>query len=240
MAYCFISDLHLHESRPDITEAFIKFTTKTANQAERLYILGDFFETWIGDDDKNDLVSLVKETLIELNQSTKIYAMHGNRDFLIGNKFLQETGAVLLEDPKKENMFGRSVLLMHGDLLCTDDKDYQSFRKTTREASWQRDFLSKPLLERKEIASELRATSKKATSEKKESIMDVSDDEVKKVMTNHSVNLLIHGHTHRPNKHSLTINNIPSQRIVLGDWDNFGWYIWMDSNSCELKKFPIL
>jgi UDP-2,3-diacylglucosamine hydrolase len=240
MAYCFISDLHLHESRPDITEAFIKFTTKTANQAERLYILGDFFETWIGDDDKNDLVSLVKETLIELNQSTKIYAMHGNRDFLIGNKFLQETGAVLLEDPKKENMFGRSVLLMHGDLLCTDDKDYQSFRKTTREASWQRDFLSKPLLERKEIASELRATSKKATSEKKESIMDVSDDEVKKVMTNHSVNLLIHGHTHRPNKHSLTINNIPSQRIVLGDWDNFGWYIWMDSNSCELKKFSIL
>lgn len=240
MAYCFISDLHLQEDRPEITEAFVSFVRNTAVNAERLYVLGDFFETWIGDDDKNNLTSLVKETLAELSKSTEIYAMHGNRDFLLGSQFANEAGLVLLEDPRKEEMFGRSVLLMHGDLLCTDDTDYLSFRKTTREISWQENFLKQSIKKRKEIASELRATSKEATSEKKENIMDVSEEEVLKIMSDNSVDLLIHGHTHRPNIHPLTINNKPSQRFVLGDWDNHGWYIWMDPSSCELKKFPIL
>jgi len=239
MAFCFISDLHLQEDRPEITEAFISFIEETASKAERLYVLGDFFETWIGDDDENDLASLVKKTLVKLSKSTDIYAMHGNRDFLIGSDFAEEASLVLIDDPKKEEMFNQSVLLMHGDLLCTDDVDYQSFRETTRDPSWRKEFLNKPIGDRKKIAKELRTISKEATGRKKEDIMDVAQNEVFRIMEEFSVNLLIHGHTHRPNTHHISIKGVPSKRIVLGDWDNHGWFIWMDANSCELKKFPI-
>ena len=239
MAFCFISDLHLQDDRPEITEAFISFIEGTASKAERLYVLGDFFEAWIGDDDESDLTSLVKKTLVKLSKSTEIYAMHGNRDFLIGSRFAEEANLVLIDDPKKEEMFNQSVLLMHGDLLCTDDVDYQSFRETTRDPSWRKEFLSKPISERKKIAKELRTISKEATGRKKEDIMDVSQNEVFRIMEEFSVNLLIHGHTHRPSTHRISVNGIPAKRIVLGDWDNHGWFIWMDANSCELKKFPI-
>jgi len=239
MAFCFISDLHLQDDRPEITEAFISFIEETASKAERLYVLGDFFEAWIGDDDESDLTSLVKKTLVKLSKSTEIYAMHGNRDFLIGSRFAEEANLVLIDDPKKEEMFNQSVLLMHGDLLCTDDVDYQSFRETTRDPSWRKEFLSKSISERKKIAKELRTISKEATGRKKEDIMDVSQNEVFRIMEEFSVNLLIHGHTHRPSTHRISVNGIPSKRIVLGDWDNHGWFIWMDANSCELKKFPI-
>ena len=239
MAFCFISDLHLQDDRPEITEAFISFIEGTASKAERLYVLGDFFEAWIGDDDESDLTSLVKKTLVKLSKSTEIYAMHGNRDFLIGSRFAEEANLVLIDDPKKEEMFNQSVLLMHGDLLCTDDVDYQSFRETTRDPSWRKEFLSKSISERKKIAKELRTISKEATGRKKEDIMDVSQNEVFRIMEEFSVNLLIHGHTHRPSTHRISVNGIPAKRIVLGDWDNHGWFIWMDANSCELKKFPI-
>lgn len=239
MAFCFISDLHLQEDRPDITEAFISFIEDKASKAERLYVLGDFFETWIGDDDESPLSSLVKETFLNLSKSTDIYTMHGNRDFLIGNKFAEEAGFILIDDLKKEEMFGHSVLLMHGDLLCIDDIDYQSFRTTTREAAWREEFLSKSIIDRKKIASELRAISKEATGQKKEAIMDVSQDEVLRIMKEFSVNLLIHGHTHRPNVHDVNVNGIPAKRIVLGDWDTHGWFVWLDNDSCELQKFPI-
>ena len=239
MAFCFISDLHLQDDRPEITEAFISFIEGTASKAERLYVLGDFFEAWIGDDDESDLTSLVKKTLVKLSKSTEIYAMHGNRDFLIGSRFAEEANLVLIDDPKKEEMFNQSVLLMHGDLLCTDDIDYQSFRETTRDPSWRKEFLTKPISERKKIAKELRTISKEATGRKKEDIMDVSQNEVFRIMEEFSVNLLIHGHTHRPSTHRISVNGIPAKRIVLGDWDNHGWFIWMDTNSCELKKFPI-
>ena len=239
MAFCFISDLHLQDDRPEITKAFVSFIENTASKAERLYVLGDFFEAWIGDDDETALTLLVKKTLVELSASTDIYAMHGNRDFLIGSHFAQEAGLILIDDPKKEEMFGNPVLLMHGDLLCTDDVDYQSFRATTRNPSWRKEFLNKPISERKEIAKELRAISKEATGQKKEDIMDVSENEVSRVMEEFSVNLLIHGHTHRPNTHVMDIHGVTSKRIVLGDWDEQGWFIWMDANSCELKKFPI-
>ena len=156
MAFCFISDLHLQDDRPEITKAFVSFIENTATKAERLYVLGDFFEAWIGDDDETDLTLLVKKTLLELSTSTDIYAMHGNRDFLIGSNFAEKAGLILIDDPKKEEMFGNSVLLMHGDLLCTDDVDYQSFRATTRNSSWRKEFLSKPISERKAIAKELR------------------------------------------------------------------------------------
>ena len=240
MAYCFISDLHLHEERPDITQAFLDFLEENASKAEKLYILGDLFEAWIGDDDQNNLIDKVRKALLKTNETTQIFFMHGNRDFLIGSEFASSSGMKILNDPCVEKMFGKPILLMHGDLLCTDDLDYQSFRKTTRNSKWKQEFLNKPLSERKEIATNLRDASKEATSSKDEYIMDVSQLEVEKIMTQHNVNTLIHGHTHRPNVHSFLLKENKTQRIVLGDWDQHGWYVWMNSKSCELKKFSII
>ena len=239
MAYCFISDLHLQESRPDITKAFLEFLDDTASKAEKLYILGDLFEAWIGDDDQNNFISEIQAALLKTNKTTKIFFLHGNRDFLIGTKFASSSGFELLHDPTIEEMFGNNVLLMHGDLLCTEDHDYQVFRKTSRDPKWQDEFLNKSIQERQEIALNLRTISKEATEIKKDEIMDVSTTEVIRIMEESSVNLLIHGHTHRPKSHNIKVNDQPAERIVLGDWDTYGWYIWMDSSSCELKNFPI-
>ena len=240
MAYCFISDLHLQEDRPDITQAFIGFLDTTAKEAERLYILGDLFEAWIGDDLKTELSLIIKEKLSLLNDSsTIIFAMHGNRDFLIGEKFCEDTGITLLDDPCKLELFGKATLLMHGDLLCTKDVDYQEFRNASRDPQWRKEFLNKPIEEREKIAKELRSASKRATNLKNEEIMDVSPEAVEEIMASHNTQLLIHGHTHRPKVHSLKINGTSAQRIVLGDWDQSAWYIWMDDKSCELKQFPI-
>ena len=240
MAYCFISDLHLQEDRPDITQAFIGFLDTTAKEAERLYILGDLFEAWIGDDLKTELSLIIKEKLSLLNDSsTIIFAMHGNRDFLIGEKFCEDTGITLLDDPCKLELFGKATLLMHGDLLCTKDVDYQEFRNASRDPQWRKEFLNKPIEEREKIAKELRSASKRATNLKNEEIMDVSPEAVEEIMASYNTQLLIHGHTHRPKVHSLKINGTSAQRIVLGDWDQSAWYIWMDDESCQLKKFSI-
>ena len=239
MAYCFISDLHLQESRPDITKAFLNFLEHTASKAERLYILGDLFEAWIGDDDQNDFISNIQSALLKINKTTEVFFMHGNRDFLIGSEFASSSGLKLLNDPYSEEMFGNQVLLMHGDLLCIEDHDYQAFRKTSRDPKWQNEFLTKTIKERREIAHNLRTISKEATETKKEEIMDVSATEVIRIMEESSVNLLIHGHTHRPKSHKIKVNDQPAERIVLGDWDAYGWFIWMDSSSCELKNFSI-
>ena len=239
MAYCFISDLHLHEGRPDITQAFLTFLEETASKAEKLYILGDLFEAWIGDDDQNDFISNIQSALLKINKTTEVFFMHGNRDFLIGSEFASSSGLKLLNDPCSEEMFGNQVLLMHGDLLCIEDHDYQAFRKTSRDPKWQNEFLTKTIKERQEIAHNLRTISKEATGTKKEEIMDVSATEVIRTMKESSVNLLIHGHTHRPKSHKITVNDQPAERIVLGDWDAYGWFIWMDSSSCELKNFSI-
>ncbi len=240
MAYCFISDLHLQEERPDITQAFLTFLEEIASKAERLYILGDLFEVWIGDDFKSELSYLIKEKLLLLKAtSTSVFAMHGNRDFLIGERFCEDTGVTLLDDPYKLDLFEKATLLMHGDLLCTKDVDYQEFRNMSRNLQWRKEFLDKPIEERERMAEALRLDSKEATNLKKDEIMDVSPEAVEEIMTSNNVELLIHGHTHRPKVHSLEINEIPAKRIVLGDWDKSAWYIWMDNKSCELKKFPI-
>ena len=240
MAYCFISDLHLQEERPEVTDAFLSFLDSTAKEAQYLYILGDLFEVWIGDDFKSELSHLIKEKLLLLKAtSTSVFAMHGNRDFLIGERFCEETGITLLDDPYKLDLFGKATLLMHGDLLCTKDVDYQEFRNMSRNPQWRKEFLNKPIEERERMAEALRLDSKEATNLKKDEIMDVTPEAVEEIMTLHNVELLIHGHTHRPKVHSLEINEIPAQRIVLGDWDKSGWYIWMDNKSCELKELPI-
>ena len=239
MSYCFISDLHLNQDRPDITKAFLNFLENTACKAEKLYILGDLFEAWIGDDDQNEFISEIQNALIRINKTTKVLFMHGNRDFLIGPDFASSAGMKILTDPVVEEMFGDPVLLMHGDLLCTEDIDYQKFRKVSRDIKWQKEFLSKPLAERRIIAQNRRGASKEATGKKKDEIMDVSECEVIKMIQESSVSLLIHGHTHRPNSHSIALEKHTAKRIVLGDWDEYGWYVWMDSNSCELNKFSI-
>ena len=224
---------------PDITKAFLNFLEHTASKAEKLYILGDLFEAWIGDDDQNDFISNIQSALLKINKTTEVFFMHGNRDFLIGSEFASSSGLKLLNDPCSEEMFGNQVLLMHGDLLCIEDHDYQAFRKTSRDPKWQNEFLTKTIQERQEIADNLRTISKEATGTKKEEIMDVSATEVIRTMKESSINLLIHGHTHRPKSHKITVNDQPAERIVLGDWDAYGWYIWMDSSSCELKNFSI-
>jgi len=239
MSYCFISDLHLNEDRPDITKAFLNFLENTACKAEKLYILGDLFEAWIGDDDQNEFISEVQNALIKISKTTKVFFMHGNRDFLVGPEFASSAGMKILNDPVVEEMYGDPVLLMHGDLLCIKDIDYQKFRKVSRDIKWQTEFLNKSLGERRKIAQDLGSASKEATGEKKEEIMDVSESEVIKMIRESSVNLLIHGHTHRPNSHNIDVENHTAKRMVLGDWDEYGWYIWMDSNSCELNKFSI-
>ncbi len=214
MAYCFISDLHLQEEKPEVTEAFLSFLDTTAREAQHLYILGDLFEVWIGDDFKSELSHLIKEKLLLLKAtSTSVFAMHGNRDFLIGERFCEDTGITLLDDPYKLDLFGKATLLMHGDLLCTKDVDYQEFRNTSRNPQWRKEFLDKPIEERERMAEALRLDSKEATNLKKDEIMDVTPEAVEEIMTLHNVELLIHGHTHRPKVHSL--------------------------KSCELKEFPI-
>ena len=244
MSLFFISDLHLHPSRPEITQAFYDFLSSTARQAEALYILGDFFEAWLGDDDDTPMYKEVIQQLKDYSQGQNntpipVYMMHGNRDFLLGETFAEQANATLLKDPSVISYHGHSYLLMHGDSLCTKDDDYMAFRAMTRTPEWQQKVLSLSLKERREYASSLRQKSQDMTSLKAEDILDVTPEEVINKMTEYDVTTFIHGHTHRPNTHHLTINNAPAKRIVLGDWEQQGWYIKMTDTQLSLKHFPI-
>jgi UDP-2,3-diacylglucosamine hydrolase len=231
----FISDLHLDPGRPDILRQFRRFTEDYGTQAEAVYILGDFVEYWIGDDDTAHGLNTVFSQLRTLAARTPVYLMHGNRDFLIGREFAAGYGMRLLQDPAVIELYGRRALLMHGDTLCTDDVKYQAFRRMVRDESWQRDFLRKPLAERRQIVMGLRATSKLATQEKPEEIMDVNAGAVAAAMDQQSVDLLIHGHTHRPGVHSLHTDHKAAQRIVLGDWYNRGNVLIYRPDGFELR-----
>lgn len=240
MSTYIISDLHLDESRPDITRAFFDFLRGRAAGAEALYILGDFFEVWIGDDDDAPLAAEVAQELSRFSGSgAELYLMHGNRDFLLGQDFAHRAGAVLLPDPSTVTLAGQKVLLMHGDSLCTRDSEYMAFRQQARDPNWQRELLAKPLEERRAIAAQIRAVSKSMNSRKAEDIMDVTPEEVEKTMREQGVHTLIHGHTHRPARHALTIDGAPAERIVLGDWGEQGWCIKADKDSLELIHWPI-
>lgn len=227
----FISDLHLAPERPEIIDLFKRFVDEIAAKADSLYILGDFLEYWLGDDDPAESLSPVFDKLIELDEkyATKIFFMHGNRDFLIGNKLAAHCHFNIIDDPHKLTLQGRNSLLMHGDTLCTDDVDYQKFRLLVRNPLWQEQILNKSLLERIQIAKNLRKKSQQSTAEKAEYIMDVNQDETDKVFTDNDVTLLIHGHTHRPNIHQRTIGGINTTRIVLGDWYKTGSYLRINS-----------
>ena len=231
-----ISDLHLEESRPDITQAFLRFVDEIEPRADALYILGDFFESWIGDDEDTELQLLIKKRLKDFSDLGKqLYFMHGNRDFLIGDLFAQQTGATILPDPSVIEFNGEPVLLMHGDSLCTGDTGYMKFRKTIRNPSFLEPFLKRSLEERRITAQQLRAMSQANNQSKSMEIMDVTPEEVLREMAEHKVQTLIHGHTHRPDIHALEVNQAPGKRFVLGDWDKTLWYIEIGS-TIELKQ----
>ncbi|GAA0840670.1 UDP-2,3-diacylglucosamine diphosphatase [Marinobacter szutsaonensis] len=241
MTTLFISDLHLEESRPDITDAFLAFLKDKAMGVERLYILGDFFEAWIGDDERTPLQETVAAALKEVSESgTDIFLMHGNRDFLIGEDFCNRAGATLLDDPTVVDLYGTPTLLMHGDSLCTADVEYQKFRANMRNPQWQQMILARPLEDRQQMARQLREISMAKNQGKAETIMDVTPEEVVKEMEAHSVQRLIHGHTHRPAIHDLEANGQPAKRIVLGDWDQHVWWLRVDSGEePELLKYSL-
>jgi UDP-2,3-diacylglucosamine hydrolase len=222
----FISDLHLEESRPDITGAFLGFLEKRAMGVESLYILGDFFEAWIGDDENTPLQQQIAAALDEVRGSgTRIFLMHGNRDFLMGNDYCSRFDGTLLEDPAVIDLYGTPTLLMHGDSLCTADVEYRKFRARMRDPQMQKMMLARPLVERQQMARQLREMSMAKNQGKAEYIMDVTPEEVVKEMQAHGIQQLIHGHTHRPAIHELTANGSPAKRIVLGDWDKNVWWV---------------
>ncbi|MGA9335298.1 MAG: UDP-2,3-diacylglucosamine diphosphatase [Rudaea sp.] len=219
MTTLFISDLHLDEARPQIIEQFTRFLSNDARHAEALYILGDLFESWIGDDDDAALANLVANALRSVRDTgVPVYFMHGNRDFLLGQDYATRAGMTLLRDPTVIELNGQRTLLMHGDTLCTDDIEYQKFRTLVRDPQWQRQFLSKSLTERRAFAAQARGESRQHTSTAKPEIMDVNQTAVEAAMTAHGVTRLIHGHTHRPATHRFELGKKVAERIVLGDW----------------------
>ncbi len=241
MSTLFISDLHLEESRPDITKAFLGFLNEKARSAEVLYILGDFFETWIGDDEHTPLQEQIAGALRTFSDDgIQIFLMHGNRDFLIGEDFCKRAGATLLNDPALVNLYGTRTLLMHGDSLCTADEEYQKFRGSMRNPQWQQMILQRPLADRQQMARQLREISMAKNQGKAEAIMDVTPEAVVKEMQHHGVTRLIHGHTHRPAEHALTVNGIAAKRIVLGDWhENVWWLEVKPGQEPVLNKHPL-
>lgn len=240
MKLLFISDLHLKAERPDITRAFLHFLTETASHADALYLLGDIFEAWIGDDLPLPEFEPILAALKSLsNQGCRLYFQHGNRDFLVGDIFLQKIGATLLKEKHLVKLPVGPALLMHGDQLCTDDKDYQEFRSMVRNPEWQAAFLAKPINERIAIAKQLRAASQQRATEKSDDIMDVNPAAVSAALKESNVELLIHGHTHRPAIHYNQMGESSGIRIVLGDWDTQLWYLLCNENGLTLVDEPI-
>ncbi len=240
MQVLLISDLHLEEERPDISRAFFRFLQEQAQHADALYILGDFFEVWVGDDECRPLQVQVIEALRALSdRGIQVYFLHGNRDFLIGQQFAEEAGVQLLDDPTVVELGGQPTLLMHGDTLCTRDTEYAKFRAMVRNPQWQTMMLKRPLVERQTMARQLREMSMARNQGKQMEIMDVTPEEVERVMELHQVRRLIHGHTHRPRVHQLTVAGQDAKRYVLGDWDRGFWYIRIrDNQEPELLQQP--
>ena len=239
MATLFIADLHLQTEEPAITAGFLRFLQGEARHADALYILGDLFEAWIGDDDPNPLHREMAAAIHALVDSgVPCYFIHGNRDFLIGKRYARESGMTLLPEEQALDLYGRKVLIMHGDTLCTDDTGYLAFRAKVHTPWIQKVFLALPLFIRNRIAARMRAGSKAANSSKSMTIMDVNPQAVVRVMEKHEVQWLIHGHTHRPDMHSLIANGQPAHRVVLGAWHTEGSMVKVTPEGVELIAFP--
>ncbi len=234
-----ISDLHLSHSRPDLFALFEYYMQQIAVQSEQLFVLGDLFEVWIGDDclqEKNgsaklylDVIALFKDYSVNHG---KLFFMHGNRDFLLKKQFEEQTGGALLDEPHFITLSNKKVALMHGDSLCTDDTSYQQFRNMVRNPQWQNEFLSLPISKRIEIAMELRQQSKESQADKSAEIMDVNQQAVEDFFESNDIDWLIHGHTHRQASHDFSVGQKGRKRIVLSDWGQKGFYLSFDE-----KKF---
>ncbi len=240
-----ISDLHLEEQRPDITAAFKRFLLNNQGQCSQLFILGDLFEVWIGDDAQSQLAEEIAASLSAFNEAgSAIYLMHGNRDFLLGDSYAKACGAELIPEHYVLALEKQEFLLLHGDSLCTDDTDYQEFRSMVRNPSWQEAFLAKTIEERVTYAQEARRQSQLATGAKPTEIMDVNNAAVQALFAENQQQIVIHGHTHRPAIHSVALNSsaakeLAGQRIVLGDWDKYIWYAEIHGSEVELHSTPL-
>lgn len=240
MRYLFLSDLHLEAERPDITRAFLHCLAERAPGCEAVYILGDFFEVWLGDDDLNPLGDQVAAALARLaGAGTELYLMHGNRDFLLGRQFCRKAQATLLPDPSVVTLNGERTLLMHGDSLCIDDIGYMKMRRWLRNPLSITILNNLPLSTRHRIGRKLRSESQNRTRMKASEITDVNQQAGEAMMRRHDVRTLIHGHTHRPAVHALEIDGKPAQRIVLGDWERKGWVLEVDERGYRLESFEL-
>ncbi len=236
-ATLFIADIHLGKEQPQISEQFVHFLQNEAASARALYILGDLFEVWIGDDavqPEHEPALTALKTLTTRN--VPVYVMRGNRDFLMADGFEALTGCHLIDDPTTIDLYGKNTLLMHGDTLCTDDVKYQDFRATTRNPAWQTWFLGMTEQERLAFAQKVRQESQSQSQQKTAAIMDVSQRAVFEIMRDRNVTHLIHGHTHRPAIHSFEMGGQTAQRIVLGDWYHQSSYLRVGPEGYELVK----
>ncbi|HUO83065.1 MAG TPA: UDP-2,3-diacylglucosamine diphosphatase [Gammaproteobacteria bacterium] len=239
MTTLFISDLHVDEAHPEIARQLYAFLATEAREAEALYILGDLFESWIGDDDpdvvKRGVVAALRATVAA---GTPCFFMRGNRDFLIGEEFARASGCTLLDDPAPVELYGEPVLLMHGDTLCTDDTDYQEFRRMVRDPQWQAAFLAQGLAQRLAQARAARDASRARTSRLSEEIMDVNAGAVQAALRGSDARILLHGHTHRPAVHRFDAGGRAATRIVLGDWYTQGSVLRWDAGGFALETLP--
>jgi UDP-2,3-diacylglucosamine hydrolase len=239
VAILFISDLHIDAGRPDITGQFVEFLATEARDADALYILGDLFESWVGDDAPDAGQTQALDAIRSLTaQGVPCFVMHGNRDFLLGRTFCERSGAQLLSDPVIVTLYGEPVLVMHGDALCTDDRAYQRLRATVRDADWQRRFLGLSAAQRRALAGAARTGSQTHTASIAYTIGDVNAGSVAAAMSAAGSRTLLHGHTHRPGIHPFLVDGRPCTRIVLGDWYTQGSVLSWDPSGPELRSLP--
>lgn len=237
MATLFVSDIHLDPARPAHVRGFLDFLSGEAARADALYILGDLFEAWIGDDDESELADAVAQALAALGaRGVPCRFMHGNRDFLLGESYAGRAGLELLPQSQVVDLHGVPTLLLHGDTLCTGDLPYQRFREEVRDPEWQRRFLQQPLAERRAFANAARRESERHTAGAPMQIMDVAQDEVERVLRAAGVDRMIHGHTHRAGKHAFALDGRYAERVVTGDWYDRGSVLRASASGLELAS----
>jgi len=241
MPTLFISDLHLCKDRPAINALFLDFLATQTKSIDALYILGDLFEVWIGDDVVTPEDNAILSELKNITQNAiPVYVMHGNRDFLLAEQFCEQSGCQLIPDPSIIDLYDVPTLIMHGDTLCTDDTAYQQFRNMVRNETWQTQFLAMTVSQRQAIALKYRNESKTQTQQKAPEIVDANQQAIETVMQENKVLHLIHGHTHRPGTHHFELNNNTAQRIVLGDWYKQGSVLVVDESGYQLKTLALV